>query len=437
MRVMWFTNIPMPAMDRHMGIETAGSGGWMPSLLAQLRAQEGVEVAVVTAVPRQNDCRFSEDGVDYFVISESKPLRYGSGAGIVSKCVRGGSVLMSKYLPFSGPESLVIRRSAEIIDSWKPDVIHFHGTERVFGLTKAHGLTKVPAAVSIQGLLGPCSKKVFGGLSFREVLATHRPRELLLRGGAFGQRRQWCRGSKTEETMIRSMDAVLGRTTWDQAHAWRIDCDVAYYHVGEILRSQFYDARWGISKVRRHQIMVTNARSPMRGLETVLDALVLLRREFPDVKVCVAAGLSKAGGYGRFVRRRIGALGLADNIELLGFLTADELIAQLRNSHCYVIASYIENSPNSLCEAMMLGMPCVASFVGGIGSLMQPEHSGLMFPVGDESVLAQQIRRLFQDDDLAVRLGTVARGQAHARHDRRRVVGELLGAYKAIVNSSK
>ena len=54
------------------------------------------------------------------------------------------------------------------------------------------------------------------------------------------------------------------------------------------------------------------------------------------------------------------------DIEFLGKLTADNLVKQLCNSNFYIHPSYIENSPNSVCEAMALGMPVIATNVGGI-----------------------------------------------------------------------
>ena len=67
---------------------------------------------------------------------------------------------------------------------------------------------------------------------------------------------------------------------------------------------------------------------------------------------------------------------------------------ELTRSHAFVISSYIENSPNSLAEAMLVGMPCVASFVGGIPSMVDDGRTGLLYPVDDVALLAAQIRQV-------------------------------------------
>ena len=64
MRVMWFTNMPMPAMDRRLGIETRGSGLWMTALLELLKGRCDFDLGVVTACTRCEDLEFREDGVE-------------------------------------------------------------------------------------------------------------------------------------------------------------------------------------------------------------------------------------------------------------------------------------------------------------------------------------------------------------------------------------
>lgn len=82
-------------------------------------------------------------------------------------------------------------------------------------------------------------------------------------------------------------------------------------------------------------------------------------------------------------------LKFADNsIEFLGILSEDELKNTLLSSDIYVHTAYIDNSPNALCEAMILGLPCIASYVGGISSLMKNGESGILVPVNEPYYLA-------------------------------------------------
>ena len=423
MRVMWFTNMPMPAMDKRLGIETRGSGWWMTALLELLKARGDIELGVVTACTRCEDLEFCEDGVEYFVVSQG-------GIPRIARIARVDGLFEKRRT------ERCLKKCAAIVNRWKPDLVHFHGTERFYGLIKARNLVSVPAVASIQGLLGPYAKKVFGSLSLREIIAAHRLRELLMGAGLLAQYRQYKRGARDEVKIIRSVEGILGRTDWDRAHTWSLNPQAAYYHVGEVIRGTFREVNWRIGHCHRHRIMVTNSQMPIKGIETVLEAVGILRQTVPDVTLGVAAGLSGKSGYGRFVRRQIRKAGLSDRVELLGYLDADSLAEHLRGSHCFVIASHVENSPNSLCEAMLVGLPCVASFAGGIPSLIEDGQTGLMFPPGDSALLADRILRVFENDDLAVRLGKAARAEAMRRHDPARVVNDLIAAYQDVLADS-
>jgi L-malate glycosyltransferase len=410
LRVLWFTNIPMPAMDRRMGIATRGSGWWMSSLQDLLRTQGDVRLAVATAAVGGGDLEFSEDGVDYFVVAQSP------------RSARRG-----------GDES-DLRRCAAVAERWKPDLIHFHGTERFFGLIKARGLVTAPAVASIQGLLGPYSLKAYGDLSWREILAAHRLRELVMGWGAVAQRRQYVRGGVREGEIIRHLDGALVRTAWDRAHVWAIRPDIPLYHVGETLRDVFHSAEWSLANCSRHEIVVTTGPSPLKGLPTLIRAVALLRRRWPDVSLSVAgAGFDGRGGFARFIRRMVRDCGMEDRVRFLGWLDGEALARRLAGAHCFAMPSHIENSPNGLCEAMRVGLPCVAHCVGGVSSLVDDGRTGLLVPPGDEAVMAWRIQSIFQDDALAASLGSRARAEAGRRHDPNRVLADLMAAYRGVL----
>ena len=111
---------------------------------------------------------------------------------------------------------------------------------------------------------------------------------------------------------------------------------------------------------------------------------------------------------------------------------AAEQVNQLQLANCYVMPSFIENGCNALQEAMLVGVPAVATFTGGIPTTIDSERTGLTFPTGDSALLAWQISRIFQDGSLASRLGENARSTALERHDPARVEAELLNAYQEL-----
>lgn len=411
MRVLWFTNIPMPAVDRRTGRTTAGSGHWMSQLLLALRGVPDLELGVATAYPGLPDMQFDEDGVEYFVVGQGRlTSHFGARRADLIAC-------------------------RDVVERFDPDLVHVHGSERFFGLLRARGLVDRPTVVSLQGLLAAVVRDFWGTLRPAERLAAHRPSEVLTGRGLFWERRALQRGARTEAEVIGGTDALLGRTEWDRAQAAAISPGTPWHRVGEVLRPEFAAARWRLAGCRRSRVVVTNAGQPRRGLETLLEAAEVIARRHPDLEVEVAGGLPTHSGYGRQVRRRIARMVTPGRVRLLGFLDAPSLVRVLTSAHAYAMPSLAENSSNSLCEAMTVGVPCVAAAAGGTPGLVEDGRTGLLYAAGDPGALAAQLGRVLSDDLLASRLGAAARAAALDRHDRGRVVGELLGAYRSVIGS--
>lgn len=70
----------------------------------------------------------------------------------------------------------------------------------------------------------------------------------------------------------------------------------------------------------------------------------------------------------------------AVNIKFLGTLSAEDLAVQLAEADIYVHTAYIDNSPNSLCEAQIIGIPVITTYVGGIPSLVKNYETGILIP---------------------------------------------------------
>jgi L-malate glycosyltransferase len=409
MRVLWFTNIPLPAVDRRTGRPTAGSGHWMAQLLLALRSVPGLELGVATAYPSLPDLQFDEDGVEYFLVGQGRfASHFGAARSDLQAC-------------------------RSVVDRFDPDLVHVHGSERFFGLLRARGLVDRPTVVSLQGLLAANARDFYGALPPADRLAAQRVAELVTGRGLFWERQAFRRGARREAEILRGVDAVLGRTDWDREQAAAIAPATPWQRVGELLRPEFAAARWKLSRCRRGRVVVTNAGQPRRGLETLLEAASAIARHHPGLEIEVAGGVSERSGYGRLLRERIDRMAFSGRVRLLGFLDAPSLARLLAGAHAYVMPSFAENSSNSLCEAQTVGVPCVAAAAGGTPSLVEHGRTGLLYPAGDATALADAVGRILGDDLLATRLGAAGRAEALVRHARRRVVRELLGAYRSIL----
>ncbi|HOK85062.1 MAG TPA: glycosyltransferase, partial [Tenuifilum sp.] len=121
-------------------------------------------------------------------------------------------------------------------------------------------------------------------------------------------------------------------------------------------------------------------------------------------------------------------------LKYLGKLNDRMLITQMLESDIYVMPSHIENSPNNLCEAMMLGMPCIASFSGGTSSMLNNKVEGVLIQDGDPWVLAGAILDYINKKEKYIEYGINAYKGASKRHKINNIVSNLIKNYSQIIS---
>ena len=124
------------------------------------------------------------------------------------------------------------------------------------------------------------------------------------------------------------------------------------------------------------------------------------------------------------------------NIEFLGKTSSSGISELMCKTSFFIHTSYIENSPNSVCEAQILGVPVIATNVGGISSLITNNVTGILVPANDPFYLAPQIIELYNNKDKSKRLGEKGRLEAQLRHDKTTIINDLISIYKKIKTSN-
>lgn len=388
------------------GINTAG--GWLASLLGRMLTDTDLDLACAAFGKTDKVLNFRDDRINCFVIPK--------GWGI-----------------YSPSNDRALRICRDLVAEWKPDLIHIHGTEEAYGLLTARGMVKCPTVISLQGLLGPCSEwyHYFGNRSLIDIIRMHRWLEIPAMRGHWMMFLQLRNKAKREREIIVGNRFFMGRTAWDRAYIQSLNPSAQYFHGGELLREAFWQKRWELKKAQRHRIIFTNAGHPRKGTEVLLDAVKLLKRDLPEIQVAIAGSISRRSGYGRYIRRRI--TDLSNAAVELGQLNAEEMTKELLNSHVFVSPSFIDNSPNAVCEAQLLGLPVISTYTGGVPSLIEDRCTGLFFPPGDAPMLAARLRQVFEDDALSVHLGNEAQKVAIERHNPRLIVREILSIYENVL----
>lgn len=375
MKILWITNIKLPPICKEMGMPLAASGGWMVASALKLSQREGVELAVATVYGGEELIDKTIDGVRYFLL----PLHGKSNI---------------KYNPS------LRQYWREVYDRFNLDVTHLHGTEYAHGLAYLDECGSDNVVVSIQGLVSVIARYYLAGMSRWDVIKNITFRDLLL-GTIFADQKSFFKRGKTEREIISRVGYVIGRTSWDKAHALAINPNVNYMFCNETLRSSFYHHKWDYSKCEPHSIFISQASYPIKGLHQVLKAMPLVLAKYPNAKIYVAGADPTSRpfylrtGYGQYLKRLIKQYGLEDNVYFTGSLSEEAMCDRYLKSHVFVCPSSIENSPNSLGEAQLLGMPCVASYVGGSPDMMRGREEYL-YRFEEIEMLAEKIMKAFE-----------------------------------------
>lgn len=402
----------LPKIAVYENIQSGVTGGWMVYLSELLSRMENIRLIYVFDWPEP--LHGEVDGVEYFSI-----------APIHSK------IDFKKYQT----------RFSEIITISRPDIIHIWGSENAHtdAIVRCTQHTEYSqrTIISMQGLLSSYEKNYAAFLP-RQVVYGLKPVNLI-KGNIHFQQLSMRKSGKFEVDAFRRVKHVIGRTDWDYATVTAINAKINYHFNNEILRKEFYGPVWNIDTCHRHTIFCSQAHYPIKGIHLMIEALHLLKEKYPDVLLRVsgknlsAKSRLRRGAYEAYVLNEIRRFRLEPNVEFLGPLSAEQMRDTYLSSHVFVCPSTIENSPNSVGEAMSLGVPVVSSYVGGVKNLLVDGSEGLLYPSDEVSMLALYLDRIFSDDSLAKKFSKNARMHAKKTFDPKTNVEALMKIYEQLI----
>lgn len=407
MRILWLSVTPSmfnPSSNSHNG------GGWIASLEKIIRAEESIKLGVAFEF-NDNQFKYEKEGVCYYPISLKKqPLL---------RCFKKKVMKIDK-----------LQLCFKIIDDFKPDLIQIFGSENDFGILCNH--TNIPIVIHLQGCLPPYLNALFPiGMNKFDF---YFDRGLNWRRRFIGLRSECAfrRQSEQEIKTIQACHYFMGRTDWDRGLIDLFHPGANYFHCEEALRDSFIQSTkiWEWKKSDKINIISVISNPWYKGMDLILKTAQLLKRFSKLNFEWRVYGVQNI----RFYENKYGIRAKKVNVNIMGTASKNELVNALYNATCYVHTSYIDNSPNSLCEAQYLGLPVLATHVGGISTLVKDGITGILFPANAPYTLASLIKRISSDSELASRLGESARKQAVVRHDPEHIKQTLLEVYRQILN---
>lgn len=415
MKVLWIVQGIMKELSRQIGESAPVSGTWIEASKDSLKNREDVELHIlcITANKHIEESISSVcEGVHYYLLPVSKKALVG---GFEKNAAR-----------------LINKKISEI----SPDIIHVHGTEFSVSLNIADDIQeKTPICHSIQGLVSVIAEKYFyAGINLNRTSP-------LVSLPTIVQRRQYLRRGKNEKKIIRRFKYFLGRTSWDRSHVTALNPSAEYKKVRELFREQFVRSKpWELGAAEKYTVFYAGgARVPLKGFHKFLDALEILKKRYPTVRAYVAGIVPNKRlpifgkiGYGRYLDKKISQKGLGPNIVFTGPLTADQMQERFIKSHCYVLGSSIENSSNTMVEAMLVGVPSVVSAVGGVQDFCVHNDTSFVYRFEETEMLAYYVGKIFESDAISERLSNNSR--LHIRELLNGSEEDLVTAYYDIVS---
>lgn len=371
----------MPPLCENLGIKAPVGGGWMYSSAKKLiEGNTGIDLAIATIYPGKELIKKEIDQIKYYVLplNGSRKTQYNKHLEIYWK---------------------------RIYKEFNPDLTQIHGTEYPHGLAYVNALPFSKTVISLQGIVSASAKYYNYGISIKDILRNITLRDLI-KGNLYQAQKKFAKSGIYERELLSKVKYVIGRTSWDYTHVKAINPSINYYFCNETLRDEFYKHQWSYKTCEKHTIFLTQAGYPLKGFLQVLRALPFVLKNYPDTKVFVGGANIIAdktwkdrltrSGYGKIVKRFIIKHKLTNHIIFTGPLNEKEICTRYLKSNIFICPSSIENSPNSLGEAQLLGVPCIASYVGGIPDLIPTKACGSLYRFEEVEMLADIICMWFE-----------------------------------------
>ena len=421
MKVLWLCNIMLPMIAEQLGREASNKEGWLTGLAQQILLHK-----------EENQI---ELGVCYPVSKKQEP-KSGNAAGIHYFEFQEDTLRPEKY------DLSLEDRFKEIIQQFQPDVVHCFGTEypHTLAMTKACQ-DKSKVLIGIQGLCYLYADRYFADLP-KSVVNRYLLRDFLKWDNIRIGRDKFVKRGQYEKKALALTGNITGRTDWDRAAAKECNPDAKYHFMNETLRSNFYQKQWNYEQCQPYSIFLSQGNYPIKGLHYMLQAMPEILKKYPKAQVYVAGDVItryeslkdkiKIGSYGKYCLDLMNKFGIKDQVHFVGRLSAEQMCERYLKSHVFVSPSSIENSPNSVGEAMLLGMPVVSSQVGGVVNMLQTEKEGILYPYQDTQALADAVCRVFENQKNAILMGQNARAHALKTHDGNANYVRLMEIYSQI-----
>ncbi len=421
MKILWIVNTPIGPLGDILYGKRMG-GAWMDALSSDFKKHPEQELIVATTGNIGKPIKICEDGVTYYALPDSAPILYSEN--------KPGNIAAWKML----------------LEEEKPDIIQIWGTEFTHGLCALRIADKmnIPSVIYMQGYLGSIARHYFAGISYNELKSTVTVRDILKRDSIIKQQQKYENRRAGEREMLSLAGNIISENNWCDMSIAAIVPEVKSHRCPLSINSVFSEFEWKRENAEPHSIICTASGYPLKGLHMMLKALSLLKVKYPDVKLYVPGAKQvsdgsfksflRKRGYTKYIEKLVSRLDLEDNIVWLGQLEQRALAERYSKTSVFVLTSSIENHSSSLKEAMTVGVPSVASSVGGVPEYVHSGENGFLYRFEEYDVMAAYVAEIFENEDLSDKLSHNAKESMKYLHGDIDMYDTVMNIYERILD---
>lgn len=188
-----------------------------------------------------------------------------------------------------------------------------------------------------------------------------------------------CIGSYCKSKMMMN----TARENWEKFHIVRCGIDLTQFHY-----------RKPNNAIKR--MMFLGRLSPEKGITFLLDSILELKRNQRTVELVIMGDGEDRPELEEYVKKNR----LEDTVNFIGFVGQREIISQLNQGDILVLPSFAEGIPVVLMEAMAIGVPVIATHVGGVTELVVHNETGQVVSPANSTSLTEAITRYLDNPEL-------------------------------------
>jgi glycosyltransferase involved in cell wall biosynthesis len=357
------------------------------NLARHIATEPGIDLHLLSLHPHlAADCHFSENGCNYHLL-------------------RGGRFSLQLLTQYRLDRRKLV---AELI-RLRPDVVQAFGTEGPYGYAAV--TSPFPNVVYLQGIVSELVRQARQAYNLdwvRLFMSQFVERYVVRRGKYF------IAESRFSADFVRSQNPSASILMFPN-----------------LIRTEFFGVERSVIGLETDITFVGRV-TESKGIFDLVEAFSELHGDFPDIRLKLIGPTDDEAERLR-IERKLQQLNIGQFVLLAGMQSSEYIVRELESALMMVYPTHLDTSPNSVFEAMVAGVPVIATRVGGIPDMIEHNATGVLVAPRDPTALAQAMRFLLQNPDERRRLGDNARRVIRDRLDPGKTLQSLTDYYSDIV----